>query len=1166
MIENYTPDQEKAMKAKGNVLVSAAAGSGKTAVLVERVIRMLTDPVSPVSADRLLIATFTNAAAAEMRSRIENRLAELCAENPDDIALMKQRYLLGSAKICTIDSFCIDLVRENFSTVGIEPDFRIEDNETVVRFRESVMDEVLGEHLAARSPVFFDLLDIMGCEFDEGNLKKAVYDVFDYSRQLPFPDSFVESLSDHYERLFDKDHPWYCYAVNRLSQWLEESFATVQKALLLSENEENGQAVLTAVRFLSEENANLSECLQKNDWDGMVSCFENDTPKIGKSKTIAESFPLSTAKQLYEELVKERKKTAKLFLSTTEEVNRQLTRLKEPMRLFVRIVLDFSERLFQKQCEENVFTFYNTEQLALSMLCRNNGDEIELLPQAEELKSRFDEILVDEYQDTNDLQDMLFTILSDDGKHLFAVGDVKQSIYGFRRANPENFLRKRAACYPYEGTSPDLPKGITLAENFRSRREICDYVNYFFSNTMTRFSGKLIYDDSEKLKCGAVFPESKAPKVELHFYDGKLSEEKENRFLTEARGIAETVRRILAEGDCLKQDHETLRPATFGDIAVLMRSATDNAVILANELRRLGIPVSYGKESASETDEVTVFISLLKVLENPKDDVALLTVLLSPIFAFTPNDLALYRASYKNGDLYTVMTLAAKEDERAERFLERLSFMRRETVMLPLPKLISRLFALTDYPNTVAATENGKQRYERLMNLILSAEKYTKSAKNGLKGFLKFLESAGKQLPNSDKTGHENAVRLMTMHGSKGLQFPICILADLGGLFNQSDSRDNLLFSRENGFGIRYFEESVHEKVTTIGHEVLADAARKKLLEEELRLLYVAMTRAEERLVLVSYQADLQKRIDQLAPILAAEDSSVGGLSFRAANCFNDWILMTALLHPDGDVLARSTDVRLTRKIEPASFTVSVSYPKAAETVSENAVIFPESDDSLQDEIRQRLSFSYLYEPLSRMKAKTTVSELANRAESRKFDFSARPDFMEHQGLSAAARGTAMHKVMQFIRMEKNINLSEELHRLCDWRFIGEEECAAINRTALQTFLDSELYARILSALWFRREMRFLTEIPAGKLDASLPVPLSEEKIVVQGAVDLCFMEEDGLVILDFKTDRAENEAQLISAYAEQVSLYAAACEKIFGCSVKEKIIYSFTLGKTVQI
>lgn len=1165
MVIDFTKEQRSAIEAKSGVLVSAAAGSGKTAVLVERVIRMLTDSESPVSADRLLIVTFTNAAAAEMRLRIEKRLDAECAANPNDTALMRQRFLLGSAKICTIDSFCIDLVRENFSLLGVQPDFRMDDGQAIEAFADEVLQELIQEQLAQNSSVFRDLLDITGSEFDERNLMSAIRSIFSYSCQLPFPNEFFHSLGENYEREFSANHPWFSYGMKRLEDWLFETEPMAKGALDLCRLEEKGASITAGLNLLLDEISQLRTAIFEKDWNAVYASLQEDYPKLGTITGLNDCPHLKTAKQLYLSLLEERAELRKLFCFSAEEVTAQINRLKEPIALLIELTRAFGERLFARQCEENTFTFYNTEQMAISMLCERTEEGIKLQPRAEELIARFDEVLVDEYQDVNDLQDLLFTVLSDRSKNLFVVGDVKQSIYGFRGANPKNFLKKRAGCKPLgQALSGELQE-ITLSKNFRSRQGVCDFVNFFFENVMSEASGGLVYDERERLEPAATFPETSEPTVQIQLVDLALCEEKEDKLLVEARGIAQTIKEILSSKTCVKKDNETLRPATYRDIAILMRSPGDKAGILAQELRRQGIPTALSNESFAETNEIETFSSLLKVLDNPKDDIALLTVLLSPIFSFTAEELASFRAAHKDGDLIAVITAAASNHPDAAEFLKTLSFLRNESVMLPLPKLISRLFALTDYPNCVAALEDGKRRYDNLMSLIPLAEKYTASGRGDLKGFIKFLSLHGKDLSSKTCNENENVVRIMSMHASKGLQFPICILANLGGKFNRQDSIGNVLFSVENGLGLRYFEEELHKNVTTLPHAILADVAKKVLFEEELRLLYVAMTRAEERLILVSTHSKLQNTLDKLAPLLADEDSKIGSLSFRAASSLSEWVIMAALLHPCGTALRQNAPSVLLAKDTPSSFELTIGYPEETSVEKIENFVAP-IDTELKQQVLENVLYQYPFEELNRIEAKTTVSKLVHKAENSDFDFTKRPDFLEQQGLSAAAKGTAMHKVMQFVRFEEGIDLSSELDRLFDWRYISEEEYRSLNQAALQSFFDSQLYERILKAQWSRREMRFLTELPAKKIAPELSADLSEETVVVQGAVDLCFMEEDGLVVLDFKTDRVEEESQLVAAYGEQLSLYTTACEKIFGCRVKEKVIYSFHLKKFVKI
>lgn len=1169
-----TDEQRLAMTEKGNVLVAAAAGSGKTAVLVERVIGMLNDPEAPIDADRLLIVTFTNAAAAEMRGRIEKRLGDECAKHPENIRLLKQKHLIASAKICTIDSFCIDLIRENFEKAGVSPDFTINDENAVSPLSNAVFAEMIGEYLEAKDSVFRDLLDITDSEFDEGKLISTAFDLFRYSRQMPFPDVFLESLYDCYKIPFDPKHPWFISAIEYTEKMSEELLSDIAVALDLSDRAGYADKLTPMLADMAEQFTDMNDAAKNQDWNALFEAVNRyKRMKAPTIKGINDIPDLVAAKNIYESAGLSVDALKKIFYADLDSIRQQLLRLQPPIRLLIDFVKEFAKRLFELQCKENIFTFYNTEQLALSMLCEYRDGAVHLKEDADRFLDRFDEVLVDEYQDTNDLQDMLFRVLSDHERKLFVVGDVKQSIYAFRGANPNNFLDKKNKAIPAEIADNNTAKKIILSKNFRSRKGVCDYVNFFFHSLMTAQTGKIVYDSDEELVAGANFPPYDHPCVELLINDNIKSSETDdkNHLVLEARRIAEYIKTVMRQGDCLRADENTLRPAKYSDFAILMRSTKNKSAVLAGELRACGIPVSFSQETFLETLEIANFRALLDVIDNPDSDISLLTVMMSPMFGFTGEEMAIMRCGKRGGGLISAVTYAANNgDRKAADFLARIDSFRREAVILPLPRLLSRLLVETDYLNIVSAMHDGARKKANLQLFVSYASSYAETSGGGLGGFLRYLDNLPEGSLTAAKTGGtEETVRIMSMHASKGLQFPICILANTVNPMHNSGTQTSYLYSEYSGIGFKYFEERLKEKTSSVGYEVISLEKKQQRLEEELRLLYVAMTRAEERLVILASEQDLCKKLTALSAKLLTCTDGISRSIFSSASSMCDWILMTALLHPDGDRLREISGIPL--GVSENVGRISVSVTDAAELKSEQTKTEAEEiDDAIDPELLKKLqdnlSYEYPYAPLRSVEAKSTVSILANRAESDRFAFTATPSFMQKDGMDAAGRGTATHKVMQFIRMTDKVNVDEEIARLEEWQFISEAEAQAVDRKALHIFFIGDLYKRILTANTVKREMRFLTEIPASRIDPSLSDELGKEAVMVQGAVDLCLIEEDGIVIIDFKTDRVSSPDELKTAYAEQLNIYGQACEKIFGIPVKEKIIYSLALGAEIII
>ena len=938
MAFNPTPMQKKAIEEKGNILVSAAAGSGKTAVLVERVIGLLTDSQNGISADRLLIVTFTNAAAAEMRSRIEKRLYEECAKNPNDIGLKKQKYLIASAKICTIDSFCIDLVRENFEKLGINPDFKISDSESLEELSEQVILSLINEKLEEKNPDFIRLLELTGCEYDEKKLAQAVRTVFSYSMQMPFPDLFLDRLLKHYTEPFDAENYWYKKAFS-----IADSAIKRIEALVLRGKEEASALLDIDARYtdyfcrLKDNTERLSNAIVSKDWDKLLEELNFFVlPTLPSTKKASATKEYTAIKALRDALSEQKESLKKIFSSKSDIIKEQNREIFGPIKLLISLVKEYSTALLTAQLEENSLTFYNTEQMALSLLCESKNGEIVLKDGAEAFFGRFDEILVDEFQDVNDLQNMLFYALSEREKKLFAVGDVKQSIYDFRGANPNNFLEKKNRYLPVETACENQGKKIILANNFRSRAEVCDYINFLFKNIMTEHTGKIIYNSEEELVATAEFKETDLPCVELCLVDN-IGDSDSDRLTVEADAIAKEIRRIMSGKECIHTKDDPLRKANFSDFAILLRSTATSAAKIAEELSNQGIPVNYSGESFIEKIEVQTFLNLLKIIDNPADDIALLSVMMSPIFSFSAEELAKIRAASPNSDFISAIYSYNEESRHLDTFKAALEEYRRYAAVMPVSSLIFKLISLTGYGDIVLNLSDGEQRRSNLLRLSEYAAKYKENG-SSLDGFLKFIKSNSENLSSRKANSGSDTVKIMSIHASKGLQFPVCIIANIDSRFNMRDTSDSMLFSEENGIGFRYYDEVLKEKRDTLPRLLISNEMRAKTLEEELRLLYVALTRAEDKLVFIGAYKNLQKKLMKLSSSILSDGGKILNSTFSSATAFDDWILSASLLHPDGEPLRVYSDSPITLEESNAEFKVEiidVSGVKAAEQ-SEN--------------------------------------------------------------------------------------------------------------------------------------------------------------------------------------------------------------------------------------
>ncbi len=1167
MAFNPTENQKKAIDTRGNVLVSAAAGSGKTAVLVERVINMLTDKNSSISADRLLIVTFTNAAAAEMRSRIEKRLYEEIQKNPDDVSLQRQKYLLTNADICTIDSFCIKLVRENFEKCGIEPDFKISDGSSQLNTCNTVMKNLIAEYLENPSKEFLHLLELAGCEYDEKNLTDLISRIYLYSQQLPFPERFINSLALPYQTKFGEGNVWYDMALQMADKRVKTLRICAQKmaesAPYTNKNSEKYTAYAQTVLDIIDK---IENAVVLKSWDGLAQYLGtvslDRVPSSDKDDENANVFKANQKR--IKDILKE---LSGLFSASSGETQNFISKNYGAIKLLIEIITKYGERLFDAFYEENSYTFYNMEQLALNLLCENQDGKIIIRDEARQLCDRYDEVLVDEFQDVNDLQNMLFYVLSNREEKLFVVGDVKQSIYGFRGSNPDNFLNKKNTYVPIDSAKDTDSKKIILSDNFRSRRGVCDAVNFFFSLLLAGQCGGIVYNQEERLNAGGTFPESYAPTAELLVVDKYEDDSAKTLLELETQKIAEYILSVMDEGEVIS-DGNALRAAQFSDFAILLDKVKDKAAVIAQTLSDYGIPVSLGGDSFMESIEISTVMSLLQVIDNPKCDVELLSVMMSPLFAFTAEEMAKIRANQKCGPLYSAVVAYSKTgDGKTTAFVESLAALRREAAVLPLDRLISKLLHSADILNQMSALSGGKTRRANLFALIKFAKGYCERTGGGIYGFLKYMNSLPETSFKSSASGGENAVKIMSMHNSKGLQFPVCIVANLSSQINNADSISRVLFSEKGGIAFKYYDEEYGCDKEMLGHAVMADAANAKTTEEKLRLLYVAMTRAIDRLCLVCSVKDGESKLLKLSASLLDDAPYISREFLEGSRNMGDWILACALLHPQGEKLRNYADAKAQPVAIESDLKISIfnTFANDQQALEQQTQKTSECNYELAEKIKANADYVYPYEKLRFLQAKASVSRLVHGAENDRFAFTQKPAFMTGDKLSGAARGTAMHHIMQFINFDDNIDVASEIERLLEWKFITEAEALSADINALNTFFDGELYRRIMKSADVRREMRFLTEIPAKRIDTNLDDNLPDADIIVQGAVDLCFVEDDGIVVLDFKTDRVENMKQLVDCYGEQLNIYSTAAEKIFEKPVKERIIYSFCLGESIS-
>lgn len=1177
----WTTDQQHAIECrKGSVLVSAAAGSGKTTVLVERVIRRLTDEDNPCSAEDLLIVTFTRAATAQMREKIGAAILKRLSEDPTDRHLRRQYMLLPFAKICTIDSFCNDLVRENFHALGISPDYSLLDNETAVIMKNDVCEAMLERAYEEDSDGSFSgLSDMMSSGSSDEDFAKLIIKMYDISTAYPFPDLWLDSLIEEYSQPDINKSCWggiikkyvcdmldYCVSSSNDMMTAMESDSIVADAY--------GAAVQSDINMYAE----LREKVNR-DWDEALEAFNTvkymglgRVPKGYESET---KNAVMTARKKLKDLLK---KVPNIMCVSSGEHSEDVRLMRGPVTKLIELVKQFGREYSAEKDKMNSADFSDILHRALNLLAVSDGRGGYIKTDlARELSSHYVEILVDEYQDINEAQDMIFKAISADENNLFTVGDVKQSIYRFRQAMPEIFLRRRSTTHSFE--SGKYPLGITLGSNFRSRVGVTSCVNYIFRQLMSTEAGELEYDDSEALNAAAKYPERDTPDCELHVVTDKGN--RADTLEAQARYVARYIDRTVREGKTLVTKGGALHPASYGDFCILLRTAKNVSSVYANALSERGIPV-FSPETGGffEAAEISFILSLLRVLDNPVQDIPLAAVMLSPLFGFSAGELADIRASAKErleaGEtepLYRSVAASADEgDEKAAAFLKKIESLRRLSLTLSAGELVRRVCEETGFDAIAGAMPDGERRRLNIGLLCDYAEKYEAAGNLGLSGFIRFIDkvarTSGDLATAARPSENADIVRIMTVHQSKGLEFPICILADMQHAFNERDNTESVLISSSAGLGMKRRTEDGISVYDTASRRAAVITSERMGRSEEMRVLYVALTRAKENLVMVTSVPNPEKGLAKVA-VECGIGERANPFAVLRMNNFSDLVLMALMRHPAADELRKLSGV------DVPIFLPEKDRFKLKVVVSDSESFMTESANEQKiaakpvffDEVCERLDYSDPRSVLSSVPAKRAASDGSERGINREYFASSRPAFMSSGGLTPAQRGTATHKFMQFSDYAAaRADIESELARLVDGGFLSEDEGKAVNVSAAKRFFMSSLAERIFASDNVMREKKFAALFTAKFFYPELTGEAAEEKIVVQGIADCVFVEDGKLVIVDYKTDTGVDAEALLDRYSAQLGIYREALSQALGMPVKETLLYSFFMNSTVKV
>ncbi|RDU35520.1 helicase-exonuclease AddAB subunit AddA [Neobacillus piezotolerans] len=1237
----WTGDQWKAIMAKDtDILVAAAAGSGKTAVLVERIIQKILSPDDPVDVDQLLVVTFTNASAAEMRHRIGEALEKAINEDPDSKHLRRQISLLNKAAISTLHSFCLDVVRKYYYLIDVDPGFRIADETEAQLLRDEVLDGLFEEEYGTKdNEPFFRLVDTFTSDRTDDALQEIVAAIFDFARSNPDPDRYLDGIVSMYgTKNISKieELPFIGSLLFDIELQLKSARQFAEKAMAVTMLPDGPAPYADA---LADDMRLIDSLLAASDsWDALYAAMQ--TIDFTKAKSIKKG---TADEELKKKAGKFRDKAKKIVTSLRDELFsrrpesflRDMEEMKPVIVTLTGLVRKFSIRFEEAKRERGIADFSDLEHYCLEILVQG-GVEEGLAPSAAALsfQERFREVLVDEYQDTNMVQETILNLVS--GGHgergnLFMVGDVKQSIYRFRLAEPNLFLGK------YNRFSKDGSAGglrIDLAKNFRSRQEVLDATNYLFRQIMGVKVGEIEYGEDAELRLGADYPKEPFPVEMLVIDQGsknggadeddvepegeELDAEELEQSQLEARAMAARIKEMIAAGrQVYEAKTKTTRPIRYRDIVILLRSMTWAPQIM-EEFKQQGLPI-YANLSTGyfQATEVAVMMSLLRVIDNPYQDVPLAAVLRSPIVGLDEKELAIIKIHDKKGAFWdSVIAFCASNPpleqeglhEKICRFSEQLEGWRSLARQGSLSELIWQLYRDTGYYDFAGGLPGGKQRQANLRALYDRGRQYEETSFRGLFRFLRFIErmiDRGDDLGAARALGEqEDVVRIMTIHSSKGLEFPVVFIAGLGRSFNMMDIRSSYMLDKEFGFATKYINPEKRIAYPSLPQLAFKRKKRIEMLAEEMRVLYVAMTRAKEKLYLIATVKDAEKKLSQWEDIASYPGWLLEDADRASAKGYFDWIGPALVRHRDCAVLRfgeSSPGVPGSISNDESRWSVALldaedlrGVGEQAETAGDDLMervrdiqLVPETSNR-EPEVRARLNWEYHYRDASSHRAKQSVSdmkrnrELADEASGTDLIKKARktilerPRFMQEKSLSAAERGTALHSVMQHVRLDQPItedSIALLASQMVAAELLTEEQREVIEPSLIVKFFESRLGQRLLSAKKVYREVPFTASLASKEVYPDWKD--ENEQIFIQGIIDCLFEDSEGLVMIDFKSDRITGRFQsgfegaapiLADRYRLQIDLYTRALEKIWKRTVDERYLFFFDGAHILKI
>ena len=1148
----------------GNLLVSAAAGSGKTMVLVERLMKYVMDPVSPANIDDFLIITYTKAAALELRQKISKRLNELLAQHGNDRHLQRQLQRLYLAKISTVHGFCTDILRENAYRLDIPGDFRVAEEEECAELQEQVLQQLLEECYANvhEDVNFRTVVDTQGFGRDDRRLLKIIYSIYKNSRCHLSPELWLDNCITESEIKDATDISqtiWGEYLIADLHQTLDLHICAMRKC---AEEAAMSGGMDKPLQLLNETVERLVSLRNCKTWSEINTHLISDFGRLTFTKS-ADPELAEKIKAVRKACISAISDKQEVFVYTNEEILQELRTCTSVVKGLIALVREFSDRYAMRKHNRRILDFADLEHKTLDLFYGEKRTGITAI--AEEVGRRFREVMVDEYQDSHEVQDAIFAALTNQRNNCFMVGDVKQSIYGFRLANPELFLKKYRTYAPAVDAKPGEGRKVLLTKNFRSSAGVISGVNDVFSKCMSVNVGGLTYGEDERLNGNDETP-PQSPQVEFY----AIQVEKET-YPEEAAFVAKKINDLLHSG-MLIQGEKGPRPILPQDIAILLRSHKSVGGEFVYALQKYGISCCFGGEqNILQMEEIQFIRSLLQVIDNPLQDIPLVAVMMSRVFAFSADELAAIRKVNRGCPIFSL--IAKEQQPKVVRFYEILMKLRDLARQKTIGELLEHILYYTNTDSIYHAVNGNTDTIEAFLQLASQAEQI---GHRDVRSFLAYLDALNlRGLGNKSADKADGKVTILSIHKSKGLEYPVVFLCALSKRFNREDLKEQVLCDKDLGLGVTYVDTERRLQYPSLAKRAIMVKKASESLSEELRVLYVAMTRAKERLIMTYASAHLQNALTDYA---LRADLSGNELMASNVSSMGRWVLHTAMDRVEaGELFAiGGRPIALQTSTIPWKISVVSGDPNIA---GENNMQVGE-DLSLSADVYQKLekalAFSYPFEKATAYPSKQTATQLKGRIKDQeaaqntkepiKINFDRKPSFARKRVDSLAA-GSATHKVLQYMRFDSEPTeemIADALRKLCDQCRINEDELAMISKEEIYRFFQSSIGRKLIRNDKVLREFKFSILSDAARWDPDL----CDEKILLQGVVDCAVFEDDGITIIDFKTDRVTEETvgTVAEGYMPQISAYAEAMSKIYKMPIKRAILYFFSIGKEFDI